>query len=313
MIVTVTPNPSLDRTVEVDRLERGEVLRTRAGRLDPGGKGVNVARALAANDHDVTAVVPLGGFDGDELGALLASVGLVPTVVPVTGATRSNVTIVEPDGTTTKLNAPGAELDSTELAALVEATLAAAGEADWVVACGSLPPGAPTAFYAELTSRLRDAGHHVAVDTSGPPLRKALGSAPDVVKPNHHELAEAVGRPVATLGDAVEAAAELRAAGVGAVVVSLGAHGALLVDADGAAHASCPVTAVRSTVGSGDALLAGFLAGGARGREALAVGVAWGAAATELPGTRMPGPSDVRRERVELSTAVPVHLPLAGA
>lgn len=312
MIVTLTPNPSLDRTIEVAELVRGAVQRADAQHLDAGGKGVNVARALSAHDHAVTAVVPLGGFDGDELGALLASVGLTPTVVRVAGATRSNLAVVEADGTTTKLNAPGPELSEHELAALVEATSQAADDADWVVGCGSLPPGAPEAFYAELTRRLRRAGRHVAIDASGAPLRAAIPAGPDLIKPNHQELAEAVGRPVVTVGDAVAAAGELRTAGVRTVLVSLGAGGALLVDQTGAMHGVCPVDAVRSTVGSGDALLAGFLAAGASGPEALASGLAWGAAATELPGTRMPQPHEVDLARVVLSDAVPEEVALTG-
>lgn len=310
MIVTLTPNPSLDRTVEVAELVRGAVLRADAQHLDAGGKGVNVARALAAHGHPATAVVPLGGLDGDELGALLERLELATSVVPVTGATRSNLAVVEADGTTTKLNAAGPELSEPEVTALLEATRHAAVDADWVVACGSLPPGVPEAFYAELSACLRRERRRVAVDTSGAPLREALPAGPDLIKPNHEELADAVGHPVLTVGDAVAAARELRGDGAGAVLVSLGADGALLVDAAGAVHGTCPVEAVRSTVGSGDALLAGFLAAGASGPRALATGLAWGAAATELPGTRMPRPHEIDLDRVVLSDVVPEEVAL---
>lgn len=314
MIVTVTPNPSLDRTVEVGELTRGAVLRARSQQLDPGGKGVNVARALAAHGHDVTAVVALGGFDGDQVAALLDAAGLPHTTVPVGGVTRSNLAVVEPDGTTTKINTAGPELDGDEVAALQTATLAAADGAEWVVCCGSLPPGAPEDLYARLTQRARAAGLRVAVDASGPALRAALAAAPDVIKPNREELAEATGREIDTLGDAVAAAQQLRRDGVGAVLVSLGADGAVLVGDDGQpVHGTCPVAAVRSTVGSGDALLSGFLAAGARGSAALAGGLAWAAAATELPGTSVPAPPHVDLDRVRLSAAVPTDLALAAS
>lgn len=311
MIVTVTPNPSLDRTVEVDGLVRGAVLRIHSGRLDPGGKGVNVARALTAHEHNATAVLPLGGLDGEELGSLLGQLGLATSVVPVSGATRSNVTVIESDGTTTKLNASGPELTTDELTALAQATLHAAAGARWVVCCGSLPPGAPDDFYADLTARLRRQGARVAVDASGTPLKAAIAAGPDLLKPNHEELAEAVGHPVATVGDAVEAAEQLRAAGVAAVLVSLGASGALLV-ADEVVHGTCPVEVVRSTAGSGDALLAGFLAAGADGSASLAEGLAWAAAATGLPGTRMPDPADIHPDRVRLSPAAPLALEVSS-
>jgi 1-phosphofructokinase len=104
VIVTVTPNPSVDRTVEIDELRRGEVIRALGGRLDPGGKGVNVSRALAAGDVATVAVIPSGGLEGDQLAALLAPFGVQVVRVPIAGVVRSNITVVEPDGTTTKLN-----------------------------------------------------------------------------------------------------------------------------------------------------------------------------------------------------------------
>ena len=112
MIVTLTPNPSLDRTVEIDELRRGEVQRATGGRVDPGGKGVNVSRALAANDIATVAVLPSGGPEGAQLAALLAPFGVQTVPVPIGGTVRSNITVAEPDGTTTKLNEAGPELSA---------------------------------------------------------------------------------------------------------------------------------------------------------------------------------------------------------
>ena len=310
MIVTVTPNPSLDRTLEVEELRRGEVVRAHTDRSDPGGKGVNVSRALAANGYPSRAVLPLGGHDGALLAALLEGLGIEVAAVPIADAIRSNITVVEPDGTVTKLNAPGPRLSAAEVDALLERAVAAADGAGWVVASGSLAPGTPDDLYARLAAAVRPVGVRVAVDTSGPALERALAAGPDVLKPNEEELSEVTGVIPETLGDVVLAASRLRERGVGAVLVSLGARGAVLVDGDGSVHAESEVIVPRSTVGAGDALLAGFLAAGGEGTGALSEGVAWGAAACVLPGTAVPGPGDLQRELVRTHPVDPER-PLA--
>ncbi|GAA2856306.1 1-phosphofructokinase [Pseudonocardia halophobica] len=290
MIVTVTPNPSLDRTVELAGLVRGEVHRALSVRLDPGGKGVNVARALTRAGVDALAVLPSGRAPGGRLNGLLDALGVPAVTVPIHGATRSNITLVEPDGTTTKINESGPVLTPEEVEEVTEQAVARSRGADWLVTCGSLPEGMPVDLHATLVRR---AGTRTAVDTSGAPLAAAVAARPDLVKPNHEELAELVGRPLASLGDVLAAARELRAAGVGAVLVSLGAGGAVLVEESGEYHAATPPVTVRSTVGAGDATLAGFLAAGGAGPDALARAVAYGAAACRLPGSEMPGPHEL--------------------
>jgi 1-phosphofructokinase len=310
MIVTVTPNPSLDRTLEVESLDRGEVVRAAADRSDPGGKGVNVSRALVANGHASRAVLPLGGADGELLASLLEGLGIEVVPVPIADETRSNVTVVEPDGTVTKLNAPGPRLSTEEVQRLLERAVAAADDAAWVVGSGSLAPGTPEDLYARLAGVVRPAGARVAVDTSGSALERVLTVQPDVLKPNEEELSEVTGVIPETLGDVVLAANELRAKGVGTVLVSLGPSGAVLVAEGEPVHAESEVIVPRSTVGAGDALLAGFLAAGGEGPEALAEGVAWGAAACVLPGTAVPGPGDLRRDLVR-TRRVDADRPLA--
>jgi 1-phosphofructokinase len=313
MIITVTPNPSLDRTLEVEHLVRGAVHRAGPVRLDAGGKGVNIARALTANGHAARAVLPCGGSDGAALTALLDREGIDHVAVPIEDAVRTNITVAEADGTVTKLNTPGPVLAAREVDALLAEALDAAAEtgATWIACSGSLPPGVVDDLYGRAVTALRQVVAAVAVDSSGAPLVEALAAGPDLIKPNHEELAEVAGRPVRTLGEAVDAAQELRERGVGAVLVSLGPDGALLVDATGAVHGEAPVSAVRSTVGAGDATLAGFLAAGGHGPVALAEALAWGAAAVGLPGSRMPAPSDLRRDRVvlhpEVDRARPLH------
>ena len=310
MIVTVTANPSLDRTIEVDQLVRGAVHRVGALREDAGGKGVNIARALAANHHKSRAVLPTGGADGALLTALLTEAGIDFVTVPIVNGVRTNVSVVETDGTVTKLNTAGPTLLPGEVDALLAAAVDTAGVATWAACSGSLPPGAPDDLYARLTSALRAVGCAVAVDTSGPALTAALAAGPDVVKPNAEELAEVVDAPITTLGDALAAAQELRRRGARAVLASLGGDGALLVDEEGALHGEAPVDVVRSAVGAGDATLAGFLAGGGHGRSALAEALAWGAAAVGLPGTRMPTPADLDRAAVRLHDVLDLHRPI---
>jgi 1-phosphofructokinase len=273
------------------------MVRATATRLDPGGKGVNVARALAAHQIATCAVVPLGGAEGAQLTKLLQQEGIDVCAVPVRESTRSNVSVVEPDGTVTKINEPGGSLSAADLDEIVAAVLSVADGADWVVACGSLPPGVPDGFYARLGQLLPV---RFAVDTSGSALTAAIGCGPALVKPNRAELAGAVGFRIDTLADAVRAASTMRAAGADAVLASLGAHGAVLVDGHGVRYGESPVDRRRSAVGAGDAMLAGYLAAGVTGADPLVEALSWGAAAVRFPGSRMPGPSDVDRSSVRV-------------
>ncbi|MFE2041839.1 1-phosphofructokinase [Streptomyces sp. NPDC059477] len=306
MILTVTPNPSLDRTYEVPALERGEVIRATGERMDPGGKGVNVSRAVAAAGRRTLAVLPLGGAPGALVAELLAAQGIEVAPVPVGGATRSNIALAESDGVLTKINAPGPELSAAERETLLETVRERSAGADWIACCGSLPRGLAPSWYAEVVARAHAGGARIALDTSGPALLEALRARPDVVKPNAGELAEAVARPLTTVGDALKAAEELRAMGARAVLASLGADGQLLVEDAGSWFATAPVAVVRSNVGAGDSSLAGFLIAGGTGPAALASAVAHGAAAVQLPGSVMPTPADLAPAAVTVTPDIPV-------
>jgi 1-phosphofructokinase len=306
VIVTLTLNPSVDRTVEVETLARGEVMRALSVRVDPGGKGINVSRALATHGLPTRAVVTVGGAEGEHLVALLRDTGIEIVPVRIRGAIRSNITVVEPDGTTTKFNEPGAELSEDEFNAVFAAVKEAVESADWLVASGSLPPGTPAGVYADLVRSLSDSGTRVAIDTSGAALESVLAAGPALVKPNRDELAGVTGMHLLTIADVVEAACRLRDRGARSVLASLGADGAVLVDDDGAIYGQTPVVSPLSSVGAGDAMLAGFLAGGGAGAKALTQGLAWGAAAVLQPGSGMPSPDDidlasVRLERQEIT------------
>lgn len=286
MIITLTPNPSLDRTIFIDALPRGQVIRSRRGQSEPSGKGVNVALALNAHGRDVLAVLPIGGHAGTQIVDMLSAAGLPHSVVPIQGDIRSNISLVEPDGTVTKVNEAGPQLTAHEIQRLVTAVFSnSVAHTTWIAGCGSLPQGPDDDVYAQLTAEGRRRGIKVALDASGAALEQALGHGPHLLKPNAEELAELAGRDLLDVGDVIDAAQGLRDRGAEAVLASLGPDGAVLVDGDGAVHGEAPATQVVSAVGAGDALLAGFLAEGGAGTEALASGLSWAAAAVRQAGT----------------------------
>ena len=308
MILTLTPNPSIDRTVALDgELTRGQVHRVASVTSQAGGKGVNISRAAVSAGIPSIAVVPALNEDPFVLELLGAGIDCRP--VQPAGDVRVNLTITEPDGTTTKLNSPGADVLPLHLELMAQAVLVRASGAAWTVLAGSLPVGASPSFYADLVRRLHEVGGRVAVDTSEAPLQALVdalpASAPDLMKPNGEELASFTGgdpdEPESDPEATAAAARQLLERGVGAVLATLGGNGAVLVTSEGAWHATPPPTTVVSTVGAGDSSLFGYLLGDIRGLPApdrLALAVAYGSAAAGLPGTTIPLPSQLRTELV---------------
>ena len=306
MILTLTANPSVDHTVRLGgKLARGSVIRAEASASQAGGKGVNISRAAIGAGVPTLAIVPAP--EGDPFVAELATDGIPCHPVGPASSPRGNITITEPDGTTTKLNLPGPTASPAlleELAATVESH---ARDASWIVLAGSLPPGAPEEWYASLLARLaRLDGVRTAVDTSEGPLAAVVASldqaAPALLKPNAEELAVATGTaPGHDPAAAALAARALLDRGLGACLVTLGGDGAVLVTPDGAWHADPPPTTVVSTVGAGDSSLFGYLLADLRGLpapERLRLAVAYGSAAAGLPGTCIPTPTQVRPDQV---------------
>ncbi|WP_024796805.1 1-phosphofructokinase family hexose kinase [Tomitella biformata] len=308
MIITLTANPSLDRTITLPGpLQRGGVLRSTGTRVDPGGKGVNVARVAHAAGAAVTAILPADA--GDPLLAALARTGTPSRPVERGAPARTNLTLAEPDGTTTKINDAGSAVSDQVLARLLAEVIAAAAGADWVVMSGSLPPGTDDSWYAAAVLALRALPCKIAVDTSdGPLLGLAAGfgrAAPHLIKPNAEELAQLTGLDPegleaaaarGDLGPVVEAGLLLRGRGVERALITLGGAGALLVAPEGAYWGKAPPVAVRSTVGAGDSSLAGYLLAEVQGlapAECLRTAIAYGTAAVTLPGTELPTPQQV--------------------
>ena len=316
MIVTVTLNPSLDRTIEVDVFARGSVLRIAEPVLEAGGKGVNVTRALTANGVGSIAVLPVGGSEGAELARLMDSAAVAARYVPVAGRTRSNITVCEADGTVTKLNEPGTKLSSAELMAVTAAVSTAVAPGDWVVISGSVPPDFSAEQLLALTHSLNGRDVNIAIDTSGDALVASLAARPRLIKPNRAELAEVVGRPLESMAEVIDAAQGVRELGVEMVLVSLGADGAVLVGPAGVIVGESHVGRPRSTVGAGDSFLAGFLAkfsvDETAADAALLEALAWGAAAASLPGTAVPGPSNIDYTNVQLVWQPDLDRPLVA-
>jgi 1-phosphofructokinase len=325
-VVTLTANPSLDRTLELPApLVAGGIVRLLGGHTEPGGKGVNVARAIAAAGVDVVSVLPTG--DTDPIVTALRSLGLGLATVPVPTLVRTNYTLVDPQGITTKLNEPGTALDDATRAALAAVLRDRGAGARWIVLSGSLPPGTPSGWYAELVATLRGTGARIAVDTSEGPLLALLESgrdaAPDLLKPNAEELAQITGTTEeAVLGDpevALAAVRELHTRGVAEVLLTLGSDGAVLSTADGGLWSALPPRiTVRSTVGAGDSSLAGYVLAdlaGAPPAERLRAAVAYGAASASLPGSAVPTPAQVDGTAVQVTPGLPgttSSLPAAG-
>jgi 1-phosphofructokinase len=304
VIVTFTANPSLDRTVALEGgLRVGEVQQALGAREDAGGKGINVARVVAAAGASTLAVLPLD--PADPFAPLLEASGVEHRGIPLPGRVRANLTIADADGVTTKLNLPGVARDEADAAALTVAVVDACEGATWLVLAGSLAPGLPVDFYVGVIEAVRERwgsdAPAIAVDTSGAALASVIERGrPDLVKPNDEELVDLVGTPLDAslpLPQAVLAEARtLVPTAVGAALVTLGGDGAVLVTADGAWHGAPPPTRVRSTVGAGDSSLAGYLlavTAGATPPEALASGIRYGSAAAALAGTVAPTPADL--------------------
>ncbi|GGY95468.1 1-phosphofructokinase [Streptomyces poonensis] len=257
MILTVTLNTALDITYHVRDLTPHASHRVTEVTERPGGKGLNVARVLAALGHEVTVTGFAGGATGRALQEQLAhTTGVLDALVPVEGATRRTVAVVDAGGDTTQLNEPGPAIAPAEWTAFQEAYEDLLATAEAVALCGSLPPGVPVGAYAGLIRTARSAGVPVLLDTSGEPLRRGVAARPDLVKPNAEELAELTGSH-----EPSQATRDARRRGAHTVVASLGAEGLLARTAEGRWRAAPPHRLRGNPTGAGDSAVAGLLSG----------------------------------------------------
>jgi 6-phosphofructokinase 2 len=298
-ILTVTLNPALDVCADVPAVEPDHKLHCLHAGRTPGGGGINVARAIHRLGGLATAVFPAGGSSGALLGELLRAEDVAVAMVPIDGTTREDFSVRETStGHEYRFVLPGPPLRAGELACCIAEVHRRAHPGSFVVISGSMPPGIDLGVLEAMVGRLRAAGSHVIVDTSGDALAAFARVGVHVLKPSLNELSGHTGRRLISIEEIVEAAEDLRRAGPNhAVLVSLGADGALLV-ADGQPPSTivAPPLRVVSAVGAGDSLVAGLVLGLAEGRpllEAARHGVAAGSAATISAGHHLCHPTDV--------------------
>ncbi len=261
-IATVTLNPAIDRTVSIPNFKAGQVNRVEREQSDAGGKGVNVASVLA--DYGFSMVVT--GFLGTEnsyiFEQLFAKKKIGDRFVRIAGRTRTGIKIIdEIHQETTDLNFPGQAPTPADVESLFQIVEELAAACPWFVLAGSIPAGVSSSIYRDLVEIIRAKGRAVALDTSGESLHQALSAMPTLIKPNLDELRELTGQPLDTQVKVVEAAQRLLRQGIQTVVISMGAQGAIFVEADEVVWAQPPKVAVVSTVGAGDAMVSGMVAG----------------------------------------------------
>ncbi len=317
MIITLTPNPAVDQTVWVERLNVGAQNRYRDPELDPAGKGINVSRMAHRLGWPTIAFGFLAGETGLLVQKALDNEGIPYHFEHVPGQTRINVVLVEDaTGAQTGLFGPGPLVGREHLARLEQLLAFWLPSGRVLVLAGSLPPGVPQDAYAGLIRLAHARGVRTILDTSGAALRLGVEACPYLIKPNVAEAEELLGRPLPDLPAVVQGARELAGRGCAAVVISLGAEGAVCVQGERAWWAVPPPVERRSHVGAGDSLVAGLAVALARGEDVVAglrLGVAAGAASVMTLGTSLGRAEDVAallpRVRVEELTGRGVSLP----
>lgn len=306
MILCVCLNPSFDRTAEVEGFRIGETNRITRARTDLGGKGVNVCRVLDRLRAESKCLLCMGEDGAERFRAMLEAEHIRFSAVTVPGAVRTNLKILS-EGALTEVNEPGPELDQEALQSVEALLQQEAAEADWIVLTGSLPKGCPSDLYARMMRMLPE--KRFILDASGDALMEGLSAGPALVKPNRDELSKAVGRELKGLQEIRQAALELISRGAGAVIVSMGGEGALLVEKDRCDYAPAIPVRVGSSVGAGDAMVGAMLTGLEKTgnlREAFRYGVAGGTCSVMTEGTGLIEPERFGEmlERVEI-TEVP--------
>lgn len=298
-IVTLTMNPALDIATATDRVVPSHKLRCDKPRYDPGGGGINVARAAHALGGDALAIFPAGGAAGEMIRHLLHEEGVAHQAVGIAGFTRESLNVDErTTGQQYRFILPGPEIGIADQERCLDALAAAASGASFIVASGSLPVGVSEDFYARVAGLAKQHDKRFILDTSGAAL-KAAGKGIYLLKPSLRELEELTGRAISSETEEIAAVRDLIKHGRSeAVVLSLGARGALLVTEKVTQRFAAIPVAAKSTVGAGDSMLAGIILGLTRGLaipEAVRFGLAAGAAALLGSGTQLCRLDDVER------------------
>jgi 1-phosphofructokinase family hexose kinase len=298
-ILTITCNPAIDTTYVLNRLVLGEINRVDQVLPAPGGKGNNVARVLAALGDRPIATGFVGGTFGQFIVTGLQASGVEPAFLTVPGESRTCLTVTErASGRTTEIREPGTSIDRDDADHFLAHVRTLAGRVGMAAVSGSLPPGLEPAFYARLIHLLRETGVYVALDSSGTALKEGMAGGPNLMTPNREELAELVGSGST---DALIDRCQRDVIGTllppdAQILLTLGSGGAVLIQQGRSWSAAAPRVQVANTVGSGDALLAGYLHARSRSLpspDALRTAVAVGSAAAMQPGIGVIDPRDI--------------------
>lgn len=287
MILTLTINPAIDRNVTADRLvfeDRAYIISTSES---AGGRGINASRVIHSFGGETLAVMTSGGKSGKQFEELVRAYGFPVEIAPIQNEIRMNLTITDKQGLTVKLNEAGAAMDKRELERLDKIALRQMEKASWLMLCGSLPPHAPSDFYARLIEAARKKKVRVILDTDGDALQAGIEAKPTVVHANQQEAERLLSAALLTRAHFLDAARKLRAMGAAAVVLSLGARGAVGASEKAMVEALPPRVDAVCPIGAGDALAAAFTWAMDRGSsfdDAVRWGVAAGTASAKLPG-----------------------------
>jgi len=311
-IATVTLNPAIDMTVRVDGFQTNTVNRGQSMQFDAGGKGVNVASFLADYGYATAVTGFLGQENADIFEQLFARKRIDDQFVRIPGLTRTGVKVVdEANQQTTDINMPGLVPTTEAMNKLLETIERLAASYDWFALSGNLPPGVPATIYATIITQLKRHGKQVVLDTSGEALREGVRAGPAVVKPNVDELQQLTGQSLPDEA-AVEQAARQLLGDIQLVVISMGERGALFVDAATTLIATPPRVQVKSTVGAGDAMVAGLIAGQIQGLslpDCARLATAFSLGAITHAGHNLPAPevlqAYVQQVSIQTSTSVP--------
>ena len=307
MIVTLTPNPAIDHTVTLDNFVPEDANRIVSSRSDPGGKGINVSRVLLELGCESLATGFISGGRGRFIEHALHEQGIYTDFLHTPGQTRTNITIIDrKHNTTTILNERGPETDRNHVPHLLQRLRRHLRPGDWLVIGGSIPPGLDSGLYREVITLARSRGVRCILDADGQPLLQGIAAKPFLVKPNRTEVERMLGRMRRRADPLREAAEQIHAAGAEVVVLSQGAKGAIVVSDEGAWRIYPPAVSADSTVGTGDAMVAGLvqvLSQGGPLPDALRLGAAAGAATALTAGTQLCRRADV----VRLLSRVQVH------
>lgn len=301
MIVTVTLNPCVDRTLFVSGLRLHDTNRVTQTEIDAGGKGLNLSRIAHRLGAETVALGFLGGEAGTYVRERMAQEGVTERCTPIAAPTRTNVSIESGDGPPTTLNEAGPQISTEEFEALRAELTAQAKAGEWVVFAGSVPPSLPRTVVAQLARCAHEAGCRVMVDADGEVMQHAMNEPIDFIKPNRSEAERLLGRELPEINDVADAARELherlrdQGSELGLVVVSLGAEGAVMASPNGIWQGHPIPVEARSTIGSGDSMVAGILTAltsGLAEPDALRYGLAAGAATAMTSGSDIGHRSD---------------------